>query len=169
LSRLYSTRNVISLFTQGDEEETLAASGTPKEITAAVTQSADEEQLELIQTAEDDNVAVTTQTTEEPNKLNNITAEEENVAVTQDKEVMSIGPSSDSITNSMRSSFYKIYSEHFESVKEGGTSVMTNASYDEKVQLLIDSEKYKGGTKPLEMQNAMSSFVLIGQVKGSQL
>lgn len=84
--------------------------------------------------------------------LNTLTSEEENVAIAQGKEVISIGLSSKSIINAMRSSFYNIYSEHFECVKEGGTSVMTKASYDEMVQLLVDSERYKGQTKPMEIK-----------------
>jgi hypothetical protein len=91
-------------------------------------------------------------------------------AVTQvepsESKMISICPSGNSFVNAMKESFYKIYCEH---VKEYGTSVMTRASYDEKVNLLVDSERYKGRTKPSDMQNAINRFVLIGKVKGSQL
>jgi hypothetical protein len=48
---------------------------------------------------------------------------------------------------------------------------MTRAMYDQKVQLLIDanSQRYIGKSKPQVMQNAMTRFMLIGQVQGSQL
>jgi hypothetical protein len=71
----------------------------------------------------------------------------------------------------MRESFYKVYSEHFEIVRGRGTSVMTRAMYYQKAQLLIDgnSQWYMGKSKPQVMQNAMTRFMLIGQVQGSQL
>jgi hypothetical protein len=71
----------------------------------------------------------------------------------------------------MKESFYRVYSEHFETVQVGGTTVLTRQQYDHKVQLLIDAESkgYKGKTKPQEMQNALHRFTLIGQVQGSQL
>jgi hypothetical protein len=60
-------------------------------------------------------------------------AVDENVAAPVDvevsaapcQEVITIGPMSDSVIRSMRESFYKIYSEHFETEREGGASVMT--------------------------------------------
>jgi hypothetical protein len=84
------------------------------------------------------------------------------------RQLITIGPNSESVVKSMRESFYKVYNEIFERVKGGGTSVMTRAMYDAKVQLLIDanSERYKGKTKPQSMQNAVSRFMLIGQVPG---
>jgi hypothetical protein len=69
----------------------------------------------------------------------------------------------------MRISFYNICMEHFESVKEKGTSVMTKAVYDKNVQLLKNSEQYKGQTKPMDMQNSITGFVLVGQVQHHQL
>ncbi len=49
--------------------------------------------------------------------------------------------------------------------------MLTRELYDHKVQLLIDaeSERYKGKTKPQEMQKALNRFMLLGQVQGSQL
>ncbi len=48
---------------------------------------------------------------------------------------------------------------------------MTRAMYYQKAQLLIDgnSQWYMGKSKPQVMQNAMTRFMLIGQVQGSQL
>jgi hypothetical protein len=85
------------------------------------------------------------------------------------KELITIGPNSESVVKSMRESFYKVYNGHLESVKGGGTTLMTRPKYDAKVQLLIDanSEQYKGKTKPQIMQNALSRFTLIGQVPGN--
>ncbi len=62
-----------------------------------------------------------------------------------------------------------IYCEHYGCVKEYGISVMTRATYDEKVNLLVDLEMYNGRTKPSDMQNAINRFVWIGKVKGCQL
>jgi hypothetical protein len=66
-------------------------------------------------------------------------------AVTQDEpsesKLKSNFPSANSIVNAMRESFYKIYSEHYESVKEYGMTVMTRASSDEKLNLLVESER----------------------------
>jgi hypothetical protein len=52
-----------------------------------------------------------------------------------------------------------IYCEHYESAKEYGMSVMTRATYDEKVNLLVDLEMYNGQTKPSDMQKAINRFV----------
>jgi Ulp1 family protease len=61
------------------------------------------------------------------------------------KEVITIGPTLDSVLKSMKESFYRVYSEHFETVRVGGTTVLTRQQYDHKVQLLIDAEsKHKG-------------------------
>ena len=180
LSRLYATRNVINLISQADEEETCltqadeqepaAISKAPADYTAALAveekpKLAEEHKLEL---SEENDVAVI-QADEALSILHSGTIEEENAAVEGGKEVISIGPSSNSIINAMRASFYNIYMEHFESVKEKGTTVMTKAVYDEKVQLLKDSERYKGRTKPMDMQNALTRFVLVGQVQDCQL
>ena len=136
------------LVTQTDEEHLI----TDKEIAEAVNVALHDEVAGAI----DDKVAA---------------AVHESVPAASCKEVITVGPMSDSVIRSMKESFYKIYCEHFETAKEGGTSVMTRATYDEKVQLLIDanSEWYKGKSKPNDMQNAISRFILIGQVKGSQL
>ncbi len=127
---------------------------------------ADEHKLEF---SEKNDVAVITQADEALSILHSGTIEEENAAVEGGKEVISIGPSSNSIINAMRASFYNIYMEHFESVKEKGTSVMTKTVYDKKVQLLKDSECYKGRTKPMDMHNALTRFVLVGQVQDHHL
>ncbi len=71
--------------------------------------------------------------------------------------MISICPLTTSIVNAMRESVYNIYGEHFQSVKEKGMSVMTRATYDEKVQLLTDSKRYKGRTKPMEICSMQSS------------
>ncbi len=78
----------------------------------------------------------------------------EQLSAVTGKELITIGPNYESVVKSMRESFYKVYNKHFESVKGGGTTVMTRAIYDAKVQLLIDanSERYIGKTKAQIMQ-----------------
>ncbi len=182
LSRMYLMRNQITLLSQEDEENITAVMKATEDNTAVGTETAvfeeelqlalaseDEKELELALASEQDNVAVVTQTDEAETFLGSRTASEEDAAAKRGKEVISIGPSSLSVVNAMRISFYNIYMEHYKSVKEKGTSVMTKAIYDEKVQLLKDSERYKGRTKPMDMQNALTRFTLVGQVKDHQL
>ena len=182
LSRMYLTRNEISLLSQEDEENIVAGTKGTEEKTAIENETAvfeeelqlalaseDEKELDLAIASEQDNVAVVTQTDEAETFLGSRNASEEDAAVERGKEVVSIGPSSLTVVNAMRISFYNIYMDHYESVKEKGTSVMTKATYDEKVQLLKDSERYKGRTKPMDMQNALTRFTLVGQVKDRQL
>jgi hypothetical protein len=182
LSRIYLTRNQISLLSQEDEENTVAVTKATEDNTAVGTKTAvfedelqlalaseDEKERQLALASEQDNVAVVTQTDEAETFLGTGTASEEDAVVKIGKEVISIGPSSVTVVNAMRISFYNICMEHYESVKEKGTGVMTKAVYDEKVQVLKDSEWYKGRMKPMDMQNALTRFVLVGQVQDRQL
>jgi len=181
LTILYSTRNVVTLVTQPNEEDAVALEMVAKEREAeSLSQPQHNEQVNVTKTAD---AATTEKPTTQVEPLSEqemparvpepINSSECN-AVTQEKplsesKMISICPQANSIVNAMRESFYKIYGEHYETVKEYGTSVMTRASYDEKVNLLVDSERYKGRMKPSDMQNAINRFVLIGKVKGSQL
>jgi hypothetical protein len=129
LITLYSTRNEVNLLTQADEQELLSGTEAATDAMFAAMKSTKEETVdgkvatavqEKVAAAVDENVAA---------------AVDEKVSAAPCQEVITIGPTSDSVIRSMRESFYKIYSEHFETVREGGTSVMTRAMYDEKVQL----------------------------------
>jgi hypothetical protein len=138
---------------QSTEEKTTKAA---TDATFSRTKTTEEETLDGQVDEEDKNVAP---------------AVSEKVSLAPYKKVITIGPTSDSVLKLMKESFYRVYSEHFETVRVGGTTVLTRELYDHKVQLLIDaaSERYKGRTKPQEMQNALNRFTLLGQVQGSQL
>ena len=180
LTSLYSTRNVISLLTQPNEEDAIAVEMVAKEREA--------ESLSQPQLREQVNVTISADpaTTENPTAVTELELSEQEMparkadpnnssecnavtqveplseqkmparvpepinssecnAVTQvehsESKMISICPQANSIVNAMRESFYKIYGEHYETVKEYGTSVMTRASYDEKVNLLVESER----------------------------
>jgi hypothetical protein len=175
LISLYLTRNDANLLTQANEEDIRSGMEAATDATYSAKKSAEEETAE----AATDAMFAVMKIAEEETLDDQVAAEDENVAAAVDekvspapyKEVITNGPKSDSVLRSMRESFYKVYSKHFESVRGEGTSVMTRAMYDHKVQLLIDaeSELYKGKPKPQVMKNALSRFMLLSQVKGSQL
>ncbi len=66
---MYLTRNVISLSTQADEEETAAVSKAPDNYPLAGTETDAEEDLQLAQASEEDNISVITQTSESETML----------------------------------------------------------------------------------------------------
>ncbi len=199
LISLYSTRTKVHMKTRGYEQNIMsgteavttdatisAEAATGATLTLLISAVEDTVLHELLQ--EDDNVDDNADDAEgnaaiksevEETVHAKVAAEDEIVtgalyeqlSVETGRELITIGPNSESVVKSMRESFYQVYNEHFESVKGGGTTVMTRAMYDTKVQLHIDanSERYKGKTKPQKMQNALSRFTLIGQVPGSQL